>query len=298
MNNNRILITGGSSLIAKKIAKRLILKGWKVQLISRRIPHNAVDNIDQRYGDIRDKEFLEVAAAEVEIIIHLAGVTHTNSINEYYEVNTEGTKNIIHAAHINDVKKIVFMSTRAAGNKSFAGDYGYSKLLGEEAIKDSGLNWTIFRPAEIYGIGYSNSMINRLVNYIKSRRIIPVIGGGNYLLSPVLDEDVADALVTSLETELSNFRIYVLAGPETITLHQVIDIIANFLQKKVLKIYLPIWFAKLCLVILSLQTKPNYVPDQIPRLVCLKDDNIDAAQQDLLYKPINLNLGLAKLIQN
>jgi nucleoside-diphosphate-sugar epimerase len=277
MDQQKILITGASGQIGQKLCKALKDKNYLIEKFN---------------GNINDTVFLEDKLKNIDITIHLAGMTHTNKIHEYYQINTEGTENLVKVCKSNGVKKIIYISTRAVGNKKIAGEYGHSKLLAEEIIKKSGMNFVILRPAEIYGPGLPKSMIEKLIIKIKQSKTIPVIGNGLYKLAPVHVDDIIAAIITSIGNKEAIGKTYTLAGPENYSYIELIDNLAKQFNKKTRKIYLPIHLAKIVFWLLAFLPNPPIFKDQLPRLLCDKENNIKLAQQDLDFKPRNIFMAV------
>ena len=116
-----------------------------------------------------DKKIL-LDASKVDIIIHLAGISN----GDVFKINYEGTRNLVDACVENKVKKFIFISSFDAILET---DYGKSKLKAEDYIKNSGLNYIIFRPTVIYG-NDNKKDIGRLIKLIKLG-VAPILGDGN-----------------------------------------------------------------------------------------------------------------------
>lgn len=96
---------------------------------------------------------------KLDLIIHNAGLTKSNSISDNLDVNKGITANVIEAIRqsgcLSDNGKFTYISSMAALGPVGAGGpvsaYGHSKLKAEEIVKNSGLPYLIFRPTAIYG---------------------------------------------------------------------------------------------------------------------------------------------------
>ncbi len=115
--------------------------------------------------DYRDVGFLTTGLKNItkrhklDLIIHNAGLTKSNSISDNLDVNKGITSNVIEAIRqsgcLSDTGKFAYISSMAALGPVNAGGpvsaYGQSKLKAEETVKQSGLPYLIFRPTAIYG---------------------------------------------------------------------------------------------------------------------------------------------------
>ena len=132
LKNKTILITGGTGSFGYSCVKEILLnhKPKKLIIFSRdEQKHydmsqifNEKDYPILRYfiGDVRDRNRVIRACANVDIIIHAAAIKHV-SLAEYnptecIATNIQGAQNIIDAAILNNVEKVMAISTDKAAN--------------------------------------------------------------------------------------------------------------------------------------------------------------------------------------
>jgi len=134
-------------------------------------------------GDVRDKEAVQKACKDADLVIHSAAIVDwgTKSEQEVLGVNYEGTRNMIEACMANQVKALVYTSSLDVlydGNplinvdehtpypEKHATSYCASKYLGEKSVLEANgkdLRTCSLRPADIYGEGdpyHIGSLIN------------------------------------------------------------------------------------------------------------------------------------------
>ena len=119
------------------------------------------------FGDFTNRSDLEKACLNCDAIIHSAGIIHVNRVNQWYDVNTEGTKLFHTVAEKNNIKKFIFISSNAAGGRSIENelltenhpnqplsDYGHSKKQAEDyLLKNNQITKSvILRPCMFYGM--------------------------------------------------------------------------------------------------------------------------------------------------
>ncbi|TFE00031.1 SDR family NAD(P)-dependent oxidoreductase [Jeotgalibacillus sp. R-1-5s-1] len=128
----RILITGGAGFIGSSLSLKLLEKGYKIRVIDNLSPQihgedpqkselflRIKNQVEFIYGDVRNKEDLELALKEVDVVVHLAAETGTGQsmyeVEKYVDVNINGTVNLLNivAANPKQIKKIVVASSRA-----------------------------------------------------------------------------------------------------------------------------------------------------------------------------------------
>ncbi len=288
----RILITGATGAIGRKLIAKLENTGYALRILARKKPLFFSEKIEYSIGDLQNIKSLNKAANNIDIVIHLAGLTHSHNSRLYYAINTDGTKNLITACKSNDVKKIIHISSRTAGIEG--GAYAHSKLLAEKIIISSGLNWMILRLSEVYGTS-NKEMISRLLHIIKKSKFIPVIGAGDYLLSPIYIDDVIDVIVVILNNNSFTNKIYTISGPEIFTYNQLIDRLSRILKVERIKISVPVFFAKIIAFLFYLFKINMFVQDQIPRLLCKKPADIMLAKKELNFNPRTIEAGIKRM---
>ncbi len=281
----KILVTGATGFVGTN----LILELQKKQAYSLRClvyeNNNPFSNqkIEVFHGNMSDKDVLEKITKDVDVIVHLAGVIKTKNKKQYREINVEGTKNLVNAAMKNHAKKIIFFSSILIKEKNDL--YGQSKLMAEEFIKNSGMNYTIFRLSLIYGKGDTKN-ISKLIDLIKKSPIIPVWGDGNYQMQPVYIDDVVKAVIMSLDEKITDNKIYYLAGGSSISFNKLIDLICRNLDKKRLKIHIPLFLIKPVIFIYQFFSKnPLITTQQLSYLV--KNNTLDTSQ---IKNDLNMDL--------
>ena len=289
----KILITGASSILASRLVA-LLLESGKFSL--RLLEHRSVASIESCEtisGDITDPESLDRACQGMDGVLHLAALTHSCNNAEYFRVNREGTQNLINACKRKNVRRFVFISSVAASEDG--GAYGLSKLESEDRVCESGLQWIILRPSEVYGPQMKEG-IGELISWVKNLKFIPVVGDGSYCMSPVYIDDVVEAIAQIvMDPDLINQKLN-LCGPEIIPFREVIDRLSRFLEVRRNKIFIPIWIAKLGVSLASLMKLGSFTPDQIPRLLCRKDQDISQTATLIPYSPRKLEEGLREYL--
>src|SRR5688572_10182414 len=122
-----VLVTGGTGFIGAYIIKELISKGYSVRAIRRGITvPNFIDSsilnqVQWVEGDILDVVSMEEAMTGVDYVIHAAGKVSFKSSDtaQLYQVNIEGTANVVNAAIVQNIKKLVHLSSVGSiGRKS------------------------------------------------------------------------------------------------------------------------------------------------------------------------------------
>jgi nucleoside-diphosphate-sugar epimerase len=284
-----ILVTGASGGFGKRLIPALMArKKGNLRVLKHRASVELPD-CEQVSGELGDLDSLMMATSGVDIVIHLAALTHSPDRENYFEVNAEGTKNLVTACARNKVTRFLYMSSGAAHPEG--GAYSESKLQAEHIVKESGLEWTILRPREVYGAGGKEG-INQLIRWVLNWPVIPVIGDGRYSLSPVYIDDVVYATVEAVFNSGTSGNSYDLAGPKDLAYVALVDRLATYFDVRRMKIFLPVFWVQGAAWFFKTIKVNALVPDQIPRLLCDKLSPENSAIPILNFYPRKLEDGL------
>ncbi len=291
----KILITGASGGLGTQLLKALLKANdisLKVLIHKKPIP-SLNQKPEEVTGSLEDRNSLISAVHGIDTVVHLAAKTHSNSSQDYFRINTQGTQNLLEVCETSEIKRFIYVSSFAAGEHG--GPYARSKFLAEKLVQASDIDWVILRPSEVYGPG-SPDAINQLIGLIQKSPIIPIIGDGSYILSPVAIDDIVPAMVEAIVSEnLKNARID-LTGPESMTFTSLIERIESYLGLKRTKLFIPLSLAKLAVEFLILLKEDAIARDQIPRLVNPRDSISSRPKSRSGYQPKSLEQGLEKII--
>jgi nucleoside-diphosphate-sugar epimerase len=223
--SNGIFITGASGFIGGHLAKRLLTHREDDQY-ERIFVRALVRNPDKASwlrslgaeivpGDILDPALLTQAMQGCQVVYHAAAwVSEGGSKPEVWEVNVEGTRNVVNAAisgqTSGEVKRFIHLSSCAVYGSLQAFDidettptrmtgklYADSKVAAEEVVfqayREQHLPVVVARVSQVYGPG-SQQFTIRPVEVIKSGKMV-LIDGGQYLCKPIYIDNLIDALI-------------------------------------------------------------------------------------------------------
>lgn len=227
-----LLVTGATGFLGEHVVGQLVAAGLRPACFVRATSHTAPLErlgLPLHAGGLGDVDGLARALAGVEVLVNLAslGFGHAPAI--------------LAACRRAGVQRAVFISTTAIFTTLDAGSKA-TRLAAEQAIRDSGLAWTILRPTMIYGTERDRNMA-RLVRYLARWPIIPVLGPGDRLQQPVHVADLAAAVVAAVQRPVAQGKAYNVSGAAPLTYNEVIDETARALNRRVLKLHLPVGVA-------------------------------------------------------
>jgi NADH dehydrogenase len=211
-----------------------------------------------RTGDARDAASLPAAVAGVETVISCMQfpnfpVENPRKGHTFLEVDARGNERLVAAARGAGVQTYVYLS--GAGAAPDARYHWYrAKWQAEEAVRGSGLRWTIVRPSWVYGP--EDKALNRFANLARRLPVMPVIGDGRQRLQPVFVEDVARVVVDSLANPAAANAVFEIGGPEVLTMDEVLRTLLGVMGKKRPLLHTPAFIPRMVGALLGLLPLP------------------------------------------
>jgi len=263
------LVTGGAGFIGSHVCERLLRDGHAVwtfddlnpfydpQLKRRNLRdiQSLAKPFEFIHGDLCDRAALDELFDSVKFdqVIHLAARAGVRpSLAEpalYQRVNVEGTVNLLEAARINHVKKIIIASSSSVYGVnakvpfnesdpifSAISPYAASKLacesLGHVYHHVYGLDVTMLRLFTVYGPRQRPDLaIRKFATLIQAGKPIPVFGDGSMARDYTYVTDTVDGVIAATQKE-SGFQIFNLGESQTVTLGRLVELLEAALGKK------------------------------------------------------------------
>ena len=251
-----VLVTGATGFVGRSVVRELVRRELTPVCLVRsplkpRAQHPDIppDRIVSVRGEVTDADAVQRAAQISQAAIHLVGIIIQRRLRgqTFRKIHVRGTEQVIEGARRGGVRRFVHMS--ALGTRPEAASrYHQTKWEGEQRVRESGLDWTVFHPSLIHGPeGEFMRLIKRLVcGYMPP--MIPYFGNGRARVQPVLVTDVAHCMVDALFRPEAVGQAYPLGGPETYSWIKLYDTCRKLIpQAKRWKPMLrqPVLFAKL-----------------------------------------------------
>lgn len=173
-----------------------------------------------------DAEALRGATA----VVNLAGIKREAPGQTFQGVHVEAVERLVAAMRTAGVRRLVHVSVVVAREKPGA-PYTHTKWLGEQAVRASGLDWTILRPGVIYGEG--DDLLTHLALMARISPVFPIVNDGRAPMMPVDARDVAAAVAAALGSPGSVGRSYDVVGPDRLQLRDVVLRVAEAADRPV-----------------------------------------------------------------
>ena len=236
-----LLLTGASGLVGSELRRRLLADGQEVRCLvrdPRRLGEDRV-RVQIALGDLADPPSFRNALRGVDTVVHLAAAARDQPQGSIEELSGIATWRLVDAARRAGARRFVFFSALGASTQSRS-RLLRAKALAEAAVRDSGLETTIFAPSIIYAPG------DRYLTGISTLALIPGVmpfaGSGRASFAPIWVADVADCVMASLAGISGGTQRLELAGPEILTHEQIVRIavLATGRRRRLLRIPIPV----------------------------------------------------------
>lgn len=222
-----VAVAGGTGFVGSAIARELRRRGRRVIVLSSRplIARGALpDDVEIRHADVRSGAGLAEALAGVDqLVISLAfpgsPIERPRHGETFMEVDAAGTERLVAAARAADVARLLYVS--GAGAAPDAKRHWFrAKWRAEEAVRKSGISWSIIRPTWVFGPG--DVSLNRFLGFARLLPFVPMTNFGGQRLAPIFIDDVAGISADALASEAGRDRVFEVGGPETLSMRQII----------------------------------------------------------------------------
>ena len=315
----KVLVTGGTGFTGKALVRRLLDLGHRVVALdskeglkTRELREWGAEVI---LGSVTDPEVVRRAVDGVEVVHHLAAAFREMNVPDsyYWEVNVQGTRNVLEAALAQGVRKLVYCSTcgvhgnidRPPGGEDApiqpADYYQRTKYEAEPVVQEfhrRGLPSAILRPAAIYGPGDPERflMIFRRV----ARGSFPMFGDGRTLYHPLYIDNLVDAFVRVMADGVGDGEAYLIADEEYLEIEALVRRVGRALGVDVKVPHYPVWPVVAAGHVVEKACRPfGITPPIFPRRVDWYRQNrafrIDKAKRDLGYQPkVGIDEGLRR----
>jgi len=258
----KILVTGGAGFIGKHLVKYLLDKGNTITIFDnfsnseeKSLEYYIKSGVKIVNGDIRKFDEILKETEDQDVLIHLAAkISVSQSIlnpSETFEVNVDGTKNVLEACKKNYVKKIIIASSAAVYGEGSSGmkliesaktnpisPYGKSKLKMEQEIeKNNKIDCVILRFFNIFGIGQTPEyagVITKFIEMILSNKPLEIFGDGMQTRDFVSINDVVESIYDAIKNGKNG--TYNIASGKAITINELAKFMIS-LSKKGLEIH-------------------------------------------------------------
>lgn len=298
----KIVVVGGTGFIGRHVVRALLDDGHDVTVVGRN--PGAVSGIpllsgaNATRGDVTDPASLTGTLEGADAVVMT--VTFPNYPMElprkgltFERYEAEGARHLLDETKRADVSRFLYVSGAGADPASDKSWYR-AKGLAEAAIKQSGVDYVIIRPSWIYGPG--DKSVNKIATMVRLSPVVPRLGVRPQRIQPLYVGDFAEAVKRAFARDDAWNKTFEIGGPEVLTMEEVVDAIAEVLQKKRVQVPIPLPLAKAGSATLVLLPKPPMTPTGVE--FAAQDGLVDMRETKRVLEvdPVTFREGLSKYL--
>lgn len=222
-----VLVLGGTGFLGRHVCEKLQRAGWRITVPTRRaINAKSVQHLPSLtvvQADVHGEAALARLLPGHAAVINLVAILHGNEA-AFERTHVALPTKLANACLASGVRRLVHVSALGVASDSPA-RYQRSKARGEQVLRNADLDLTVLRPSVIFGAG------DRFLNlFAQLQKLFPVVplAGAKAKFQPVWVEDVAQAVVSSLQQPQSVGQTIECVGPNVLTLADLVRIAGRY----------------------------------------------------------------------
>ncbi|MFB6132534.1 MAG: complex I NDUFA9 subunit family protein [Halanaeroarchaeum sp.] len=269
-----ILVTGGTGFIGTPLCRELADRGHEVTALSRSASADDVPRaVETVVGDVTEYESIDDAVDGKDVVVNLVALSplfKPSGGDEMHEiVHVGGTENVVEAAEAHGLEAIVQMSGLGA-DPNAPTKYLQTKGEAERVVRDSALDWTIFRPSVVFGDGGEFIPFTKLLT---TPYVTALPGGGTTRFQPIFVGDLVEMLADGTVDDAHRGRVFEIGGPEVLSLADVTRLVYRVQGRSTVVLPIPMALAGIGL---SIVDPLSIVPFGNDQFQSLRVDNVPA----------------------
>jgi len=236
---NKVLLAGATGYLGGYLVKELKNQGYWIRALARN--SKKLDGLSEHIDEVFESEVTKPGTLNgicdgIDVIISSIGITRQKDGLTYMDVDYQGNKNLLDLGVKNKISKFIFISVL---NADMMKDLKaiQAKLLFEDKLKESGLDYVIIRPT-----GFFSDMLEFL-NMAKKGRV-SLFGDGDNKINPIHGADLAEVCVKSIVKSEKEINV---GGPEIFTFAEIAELTFKVINKKPKISRLPLWMIRIIL---------------------------------------------------
>jgi uncharacterized protein YbjT (DUF2867 family) len=211
-----VLLTGASGFIGSHLAGALRAAGYVV-VEARRDIDGATAAVQADFTrDLSARDWLPKLAG-IDAVINAVGIAREHGSQTFERIHKRAPQSMFTACVAAGVRRVVQIS--ALGADRGMTPYFLSKRAADDYLATLPLEWTIVRPALVFGPGGTTT---RLFTTLARLPLVPLPGRGEQRVQPLYIDDLTAALVRVLSDETLNRARVELVGPQSLSLRELI----------------------------------------------------------------------------
>ncbi len=241
----RVLVTGGTGFVGPHVVRAIRNEGHEVRALVRdpdgtHAAKLAGLSCELVAGDVTDEASLRRAVQGCDAVVHLVAIVK-GSDEAFERIMQQGTRSLLAASKDAGIRRFVHMSALATGEHSKdLTPYFAAKWDQEQAVKESGLEYVIFRPSFIYGPDGGTLQI--FMRLVRLAPVVPILGTRKS--QPVWADDVGAYFAKAVTEPAAANRTFDLVGADVVTPDELFAAIKRALGKRRPTFHVPFGLAR------------------------------------------------------
>lgn len=218
-----VLVLGGDGFVGRHLCAELVARGHDVTSLSR-YPDASVlpDEVATVSGNVTEYGTFDDAVAGRDAVYNLPALSplyQPPPERSHSDVHIRGTLNVVRAVREHGVGTLFQMSALGAADNAPTA-YFRAKAAAETAVRNSTVDWVIFRPSVMFG---EAGHFVPFVRTVTTPGVAPLPGGGRTRFQPVWVRDGVELYADAIEDDAHLGEVYELGGREVVTLAEVTE---------------------------------------------------------------------------
>jgi uncharacterized protein YbjT (DUF2867 family) len=236
-----IAVVGATGFVGRNVVARLVETGHRVVAISRTGRRLAEwpAGVATRAADVATGRNLAAALEGAVAVVHLVAIPRETGGRTFAEVNVGGTGRVVEAASAAGIRRFVHLSVLGVADDPKL-SYLYSKWRGEQIVRDSGLDWVVFRPSLMFGPGDGFFSLVRTTLKRWSPGVVAIPGRGDTRFQPLAVDDLATAVEQAVSDGGHVGTVHEVGGPAYWSYGEIVDEVMRVTGMRRLKLSMPV----------------------------------------------------------
>ncbi|MCY3412228.1 MAG: NAD(P)H-binding protein [Candidatus Heimdallarchaeota archaeon] len=250
---SNICVTGAFSFTGSKISKKLLESKERIRTLTNHADDSVAyfDRVDV-YPLCFDRQSLIQSLQNVDVLINTYWIRFEKD-EMTFDQAVINSNILFEAAKEAGVKRIIHLSIT---NPDINSPYPYfrAKARAEQKLMESGLPYSIIRPAQTFGDG--DILFNNIAYLMRKLPVFSLIGSGKFGIQPIAVDDLVDICIDQINNE-GNVVIDAI-GPKVYQFKELIQLINKYTNSRTLIIPMPgplNWFSPIGIKFLELFLK-------------------------------------------
>lgn len=214
----KVLVAGGTGFIGRVLCRILSRRGHDVTAAGR-APPATIGEVETTTLDVTEPD-LTGAVDGHDVVVNLVALpSHVEPTGQSHDaVTRQGTQHLVTASEATGVDRFIQMSALGV-DSDVETAYFAAKRSAERIVRNSELDWVIYRPSVVFGDGCA---FLPFLRKLSAARVLPLPGGGQMRIQPIWVDDLGEMLADGVEDATHTGETYELGGPDVLTLAETV----------------------------------------------------------------------------